>query len=159
MYDIGLWLGKGAFFLYMSTLIPGILRRLRIQPTIQALIMPFRRHLGILMFLSAWVHMGLTSTIPVLFSQQFTPPLLTTHQVLGMIALLILFPLWLTSNDYSQRRLKRRWKTLHSLTHIAMFFIFTHVALTSLWLGVIGLIVLVANLVSWGKHILVNSRQ
>jgi sulfoxide reductase heme-binding subunit YedZ len=36
----------------------------------------------------------------------------------GIAALLLLIPLALTSNNFSQRRLKQRWKTLHKLTYL-----------------------------------------
>lgn len=36
----------------------------------------------------------------------------------GIAALLLLLPLALTSNNYSQRRLKKRWQTLHKLTYV-----------------------------------------
>lgn len=159
IYEAGLWFGKVAFLLYITTLIPGILRRLQVQPLIQATIMPFRRHLGILMFLTAVVHFGYVSSIPVYFTQPFTPPVLTTHQTLGMLSLMLLLPLWLTSNDFSQKRLKKFWKYVHRLTHVAVFAIFAHVALANWWLGAIGLVVLIANVVSWGKVILGNRHE
>ena len=36
----------------------------------------------------------------------------------GMVALLLLTPLALTSNNYSLRRLKKRWQTLHKLVYL-----------------------------------------
>ena len=44
----------------------------------------------------------------------------------GWIALLILLALAITSNNYSTRKLGRRWKTLHRLVYLAAILTFVH---------------------------------
>ena len=44
----------------------------------------------------------------------------------GWIALLILLALAITSNNYSTRKLGRRWKTLHRLVYLAAILTFIH---------------------------------
>jgi methionine sulfoxide reductase heme-binding subunit len=147
-YNLGLNFGQLALISYLITLIPGILTRLKIQPLIGVLITPFRRHFGITMFLSAWAHLSLTTTFPLL--SQGLPLVLMLPQIVGLIGWWLLFPLWLTSNDWSQKKLGPKWKMLHKLTYIALFFIFFHVALMikTRWAILAG-IVLVAEVLSW----------
>lgn len=135
LYDLGSKLGVTALFLYVATLLPSIITRLQWYPLVTqpfaSILLPFRRHLGILMFISAWLHMSLTTTLPQLVTNGFEPnkiQLLLFHWM-GEIAWWMLFPLWLTSNDLSQRFLGKWWKRLHRLTYLAMLFIFLHVAL------------------------------
>lgn len=156
LFEYGGLLGEAALILYCVTLIPGIITRLQWFPTltrpIGSIIMLFRRHFGILMFITAFWHMTFTTYIPYYAMYNFNPPglpTLSTYQMMGMIAWLLLFPLWLTSNDFSQKKLGRNWKLLHKLTYISMMFIFLHVALQKAnWMLVIGLFV-VLEIISW----------
>lgn len=45
----------------------------------------------------------------------------------GIISLTIFSALAFTSNNWSIRRLKRKWKTLHQLTYVAMFLLLWHI--------------------------------
>jgi len=74
---------------------------MQIAPLLAVLIMPFRRHLGVLMFLCVFIHFSLTTQLPVLVSGVIPP--LNAPKLFGFGAMLLLFPLWLTSNDTSQR--------------------------------------------------------
>ena len=49
----------------------------------------------------------------------------------GWIAFVILVPLAVTSNDLSMRLLRRGWKNLHRLVHVAAVLVFAHWALTA----------------------------
>jgi sulfoxide reductase heme-binding subunit YedZ len=49
-----------------------------------------------------------------------------TYIILGLAAWLILFPLGLTSNRWSQRRMGRRWRTLHKAIYPAAIFVCLH---------------------------------
>jgi sulfoxide reductase heme-binding subunit YedZ len=49
----------------------------------------------------------------------------------GWLAFLIFAALALTSNDMSVRLLKRGWKNLHKLVHVAAILVFVHWALTA----------------------------
>lgn len=148
-YDIGANLGTVAFGLYCVTLIPGILKRFRFFPILQAMIMPFRRHIGVLMFLTAILHMSFTTTILLFFTPPIDFSVIMTHQVLGFVAVCALFPLWVTSNDYSVRTLKRNWTLLHKLTYVACLFIFLHLTFVEKKLAVIGFMFLSLEILSW----------
>ena len=66
--QLGKLLGVLSLVLFCVTLLPGIFTRLQVWKTVTSpvatLIAPFRRNLGILMFISAFVHMSLSSTLP-----------------------------------------------------------------------------------------------
>lgn len=157
VYEIGLKLGEIATMLYVVTLAPGIITRLQWFPQltqpIASIILPFRRHFGILMFLTAFVHLSFTTTLPHFARYDFKPPQLlpplALFQWMGLIAWLCLLPLWLTSNDLSQKKLGKTWKILHRFTYFALIFIFLHTALQGvIWMYLIGT-TLVLEALSW----------
>jgi sulfoxide reductase heme-binding subunit YedZ len=112
--------------------------------------MLFRRHLGIFMFLAAITHLILVSTIPKLFTYSaITLDIFPQREIFGIVAMLLLFPLWLTSNDYSVVHLGKYWEWIHRLTYFALFLIFLHVALLEFSLGLIGAMVIILEIISW----------
>ncbi len=127
IYELGKKAGVVALGLYLLSLVPGILSRTRWFPLVGTIIMPFRRQIGILMFLAALVHFNWTTSIFVFVLG--VPPMFNWAQIAGLASLLILLPLWLTSNDPSKKFLGTKWKMLHNLTHLAIFLIFTHLVL------------------------------
>ena len=113
----------------------------------------FRRHLGILMYLTMFVHMSWTTTLPLISLFGYDPsnyPMLATFQLVGVATALVLLPLFLTSNDLAVKKLGPWWKRIHTLTYIAMFLIFTHVALIekSKWIVVMA-VTIMAWVFSW----------
>jgi methionine sulfoxide reductase heme-binding subunit len=147
LYEVGSELGPIALCFYLLTLIPGITQRLQVALPIGVLLNTFRRHFGVTMFLTALLHMSLTTALPTLV--QGGLPVLMTPQWFGFFAVLTLFPLWLTSNDASQKFLGKRWKTLHRLTYVALLLIFGHVTLMlSNWRWIAG-VILVLEILSW----------
>lgn len=163
--ELGRRLGVLATLLFVTTLLPGILMRLR--PYSQSLIplatiiTPFRRHLGILMFLSAFVHMSFTTTLPyVAFNgwQALPPPVEILH-IAGSLAWLILLPVWLTSNDVSMKKLGKNWKRLQRLTYVAIWFVFGHLVLVGSPLALLVIVVAILEVASWGKFLLVDQRN
>lgn len=153
--DIGARVGQIAVFLFCLTLLPGIIRRLGLatpllQPIVSLLTL-FRRHIGITMFLTAFVHQIFNSTVQnLLFFHSLLPPNgFPTFVLLGLIAWLLLVPVWLTSNDTSQRFLGKKWKTLQRLTYISIWFIFAHVALQGESLAIILAITAILEVLSW----------
>lgn len=151
--------GQVALYLFLSTLIPGILKRFKVLPLFSASIILFRRHLGILMYSLALFHSMYLSTIPMLMTQGFNIKSLSTHEVYGSLAVLILFPVWLTSNDYSQKKLGKFWKTTQRLTYIAIIFIFLHVATVSQKAMVATAIIFAFEIISWVKVWFFDKRQ
>jgi len=180
--DAGELLGGLSLVLFCLTLLPGIITRLKIWPTVTlpvaTLITPFRRNLGILMFLTAFVHMSLTTTLPFLALQlisiqslmplslvqqlttvfsAFPPPLRLFEQV-AVMGWILLLPVWLTSNDFAQKKLGKWWKRVQRLTYVVIWFIMAHVALQgSFWTVVVG-VVAVLEVTSWVK-VLVFANQ
>jgi len=151
LIGIGRSLGTAAFFLYIATLIPSMIRRLQIRQLlpIMSILLPFRRQFGVLMFLTAFVHQSFTTVLPYLVFVDFDfaqlpPPLLARH-ITGFAAWWLLFPLWLTSNDLAVKKLGKWWKRLHKLTYAALFLIMAHVALVSSWWYVAVLITILAG--------------
>lgn len=165
LLELGSKLGTVSLILFTLTMIPGIVKRLVLLPKltlpIATLITPFRRHLGILMFLTAFVHMSFSSTLPYIALQLlstgtvvFPPPLRLFEQV-GVIAWMLLMPVWLTSNDLAMKKLGKKWKLLQRFTYVALWLIFVHVAMQTdkkaIILFVIGLLEVISWLVFWWR--------
>ncbi|MBP9820157.1 ferric reductase-like transmembrane domain-containing protein [Candidatus Woesebacteria bacterium] len=152
MLDVGNKFGVLALILYGFTLLPGILKRLQILPVTQVTLMLFRRQFGILMFLTVLIHSGYSLLFPLLSTSTLSINLFTTREVLGTIAEIVLFPLFITSNDRSVRVLGKWWNRVHKLTYVALLFIFGHVVLLGgelhlkLFIGSL----LVLEFISWG---------
>jgi len=146
LYQWGVWCGRIALVLYCITLIPGITKRLGIQHKLFSLIRIFRRYIGISVFLFALTHASFVRLI-LFLPQIFTGPL---FQIFGLISLILLFFMFLTSNDFSQNRLGIWWYRLHWVTHIIMISVFFHTLLqrVSVWSVLIGIII-VAQLASF----------
>lgn len=160
LFNWGPIFGQLAVGLYVLTLIPGIIVRLKwwsaITQPIGLSLMLFRRHFGILMFILAFIHLTFSSTLPYLALYNFQPPALPalrSFEIMGAIGWALLFPLWLTSNDWAVKKLGRWWKREHRLTYVALFFIFTHVALQgglgAIALAVTGILVGLSWVVFW----------
>lgn len=137
--DLGKTLGQGAILLYILTLMPGIFRRFRLQHEIVQLLMIFRRHIGILMYLFVFAHMWFLYWVDVVATgnMQIPPP---NYIAMGSFAHIILLLLVVTSNDYSTRKFGIWWHRIHNLTYIAVGLIFLHVALqeVSVWAFLMG---------------------
>jgi DMSO/TMAO reductase YedYZ heme-binding membrane subunit len=156
-YEIGSKVGTLAVAVYSLTLMPGILKRLNQLPFIRASLFLFRRQLGVLAFLLILLHSSFVVTIPSIQEGVFIPQL-NTRQTYGVIAMWLLFPLWLTSNNFSAKKLGKFWGVLHKLTYLALFFVMLHVALLSLKTGAVLLLVLIAEIVSWINKLFCNKK-
>jgi sulfoxide reductase heme-binding subunit YedZ len=164
IFSLGSKLGTFSLICYLITLVPGIVTRLQWLPLITqpvgSMLMIFRRHFGILMFISAFVHMSFTTTLPQLVFNNFEISQITlqTYHVMGILGWWILFPLWLTSNDVSVKKLGVWWKRVHMLTYTALFFIFLHVALQLESWAVVLAGVMVLEIISWALFLRRQSR-
>lgn len=127
-------LGCLALIAYVLTLAPGIFRvvvpSLMRQKRFKQFFKPdLRRYLGILAFVLALGH-----AIPIAMHRRFV--LLDSETYIfyfhGILSLGILAALAVTSNRWSQRKLKKHWKELHALTYFAMFFLTWHV-ISAMW--------------------------
>lgn len=101
-----------------------------------------RRHLGVSMFIAAFIHggfsmfqfhaLGNVNPIYSLFTSNMDYNSLTNFpfQVLGFLALLILFVMASTSHDFFLANLSAKvWKRLHMMVYLAYGFIIAHVFL------------------------------
>ena len=116
-----------ALILYILTLAPTMLRIVlpKVGRTKVALYLTRRRRqIGIL----AWVFAFLHGTIIVIQRNlSFTDVKTYTNYFQGLILITIFTLLAITSNDFSKKRLKRHWKTLHNLTFLALFILPWHI--------------------------------
>jgi DMSO/TMAO reductase YedYZ heme-binding membrane subunit len=142
--------GTTSALLYLLTHVPGILKRFNFLPLFKASLFLFRRQFGVTMFLLSIFHQSVMGLFPKLIQFGFVDPkLLTQHEIYGSAGLLLLFPLWLTSNDTSVKKLGPWWKRVHRLTYIALFFIYLHVATVSNSLRLLFIMVAMTQLASW----------
>lgn len=156
LYTVGTWFGSGALTLYILTLLPGIIKRLQFLPEytmpIARILTIFRRHLGILMFLLVFVHLGFVFLLPRGLTGQLAVSKLNLEpgHYFGITAFIMLFPLWITSNDISFKLLGQIRNTIHRLTYVILFILFMHVSFYNRrWAVVMGVLfaVLILSLV------------
>lgn len=146
----GIWLGRLSLITYFLTLVPGMARRTRIGIRQVVPLMTNRRQLGVLMFWLALGHWLYLTLLPTLMFN--LPILLDSARLAGMISLAILTPLWLTSNDFAQRKLGKKWRYLHNLTHLVVGLLFLHVAFFSAPIAILAALVLLINSISWAME-------
>ncbi len=123
--------GETSAILFLIVLTPGILKRFRMTGLLldlQLVLMAVRRQLGISMYLTAIFHSLWVKNLALLKSGLPLAPG-NFREILGVLALFLLTPLFLTSNDTSQRLLGKTWNTLHKLVYLINWLIFGHVAL------------------------------
>ncbi|MDP4011156.1 MAG: ferric reductase-like transmembrane domain-containing protein [Candidatus Roizmanbacteria bacterium] len=126
---VGLLSGQIAVWFFIATLLPGIARRFKIQHIAFTFLMSIRRQLGVSMFLLGLLHYASLRLFLVLFAGvplDMTPPV---FEIFGFFALYSLVPLYITSNDYSVKKLGVWWRRVHSIAYITVWLIFGHVAL------------------------------
>lgn len=158
-YSLSGKVGTVALFLFLGTLMPGIFQRFKVLPLFSASIVLFRRQIGILMFFCALVHSMFISTIPTLMSGTTSLDQLPPNALTGIFIILILFPVWITSNDISQKKLGKWWKTIQRLTYFAMITIFIHVALIEKSAAILTVTVFSLEIASWVKVWFFKSQQ
>ncbi len=123
-------LGKYAIVCYFITLIPGIFRRFKITHPLLIILTTFRRQIGIFTYLLAFGHYFLMrGALQLKTGMIFAPPI---FEVMGVTALLLLTPLFITSNDLSLKKLGKWWKKIHQLTYLALGLVLLHVILQRL---------------------------
>ena len=120
-------LGFVSLVFYCLTLLPTLLRIIfpqTKQTGIPKWLLLQRRLIGILAFLFAVGH-GL-----LLIKKRhvdFTDITTSWIYIQGIGMMVIFTLLAVTSNDWSVKRLKKRWKQLHQLTYLAMFLLTWHI--------------------------------
>lgn len=149
-YYLALNFGRAGLVFYSITLIPGICRRFGIKHKLVSIIMIFRRYFGIAMYLSILIHFFTIRGTRIFLTQTLALLSRPTFEIMGIIALFLTLPMFLTSNDLSVRMLGVWWKRIHRLTYIIIWFIMLHVVIqrVSLWSILIS-IVLITQMASF----------
>jgi sulfoxide reductase heme-binding subunit YedZ len=117
------------YFLLITLAAPLILKRLKRPSPLPTYLI--KRTLGLAAFIYALLHLTAYLVFDVeLDFNAFVNDLAERPFILiGMIALLILFPLAITSTQGWQRRLKKHWLTLHKGIYLATALAIIHYAL------------------------------
>ena len=145
-------MGQISFVLFCTAITPGIIKRLGILTQLQISLMLFRRQFGVTMYLMALNHMAFMFAIPIFLAPIFEFPPLNSFLLYGVASVSLLLPLWVTSNDWSVKKMGKWWKILHGLIYIAVFTIFMHVGLANRSLGAVALVFLILEILSWLKY-------
>ncbi|MBP9700422.1 ferric reductase-like transmembrane domain-containing protein [Candidatus Woesebacteria bacterium] len=130
--EMGEKFGQLALCFFILASIPGMAGRFRIKHPLVTIGLMFRRHIGISTFVLAFMHSQISYIIPFIslgMLPPFPPPIFVLW---GASAYLGLFILFITSNDWSVKKLGDWWKRLHKLLYILFWFIFLHVAFQEL---------------------------
>ena len=133
-YTIGVFFGRTALTLLGIVVLPGILGRFAIEIKITRIITLFRRQLGILVFVLAFSHYQLVRGISIYTGQIPLMPR-PVFEVLGTSALFLVFFMFLTSNNFSQKKLGKNWKRLHRVVYLILWLLVLHTGLQriSIW--------------------------
>lgn len=93
-----------------------------------AVLMRFRRMLGLYVFFYAFCHFSiwLVADHSFNFADMFEDIIERPYITLGFSAFLLLIPLAITSNQAMVRRLGKRWKKLHQLTYLVTILAILH---------------------------------
>gem|GEM_PF-6157535 len=114
-----------ATYLFLATIIPGALQRLSLVHPLIRLLIAWRRTLGIAMYFFALVHLlFLLEDMPWFSGGAITS--LDIFTATGLLTMLFLLPVLVTSNTSSITFLKKRWKILQRLTYITVPLIAIH---------------------------------
>lgn len=83
-------------------------------------ILPLKRPLGLYAFMYLTIHFLLFVALDYgLNLPQIVDAIVEKkYALVGLIAFILLIPLAITSNRYSQRKLRKRWKKLHQLVYV-----------------------------------------
>jgi len=126
------WFGRLALLVLLIVITPGIIGRFGIDIKISRIVTLYRRRLGILVFLLAFTHFHIISLPRQAGIESLTIPL---FQAFGIATLLLITLLFLTSNNFSVKRLGSWWKRLHRFVYVILLLILFHTALQriSIW--------------------------
>jgi DMSO/TMAO reductase YedYZ heme-binding membrane subunit len=129
MYDISTPLGYLAAILFLLSILPGIVQRLKIT-SLNSITNPLRysrRTLGVAMFFAALSHYLFGVLFHVIKFNRLPEPKL--YFFFGLLALFLSLWLALTSNTFAKKKMGKWWKRLHSATYLIVWLIFAHVVL------------------------------
>lgn len=123
--------GSISLVVFWITLLPGMMKRFRLGGALIPLrttLMLFRRQMGITMYLFALTHLLWSRILPIInLNGDLTR--MSPFEAAGMLAFVLLTPVFITSNEWSVRTLGRAWHTVHALVYLVIWIVFLHVAL------------------------------
>jgi DMSO/TMAO reductase YedYZ heme-binding membrane subunit len=134
-----------AIFLALAVL-PGILGRLRWFTLVRIVLMMFRRHFGIMMYLSGLTHGWFMFFVPTILFGPAPPDIFVFF---GTLTILLGFPLFLTSNDWAVALLKNWWYRIHKLVYFMLLLAGLHTMYTSPKVGVLLLSLVALEIISF----------
>lgn len=160
LYDAGKIFGTVSVAMFILTILPGIAGRFRFSHPLVTIGVLFRRHLGISTFLLALLHAQIVYFFPNFIARYFVVP--PIYILFGSVSLYSMLALAATSNDWSVRKLGKRWKILHRLVYLILWTIFGHVAMqefstTALIIAAAGVLEIVSLIVSSNRSTAVRS--
>lgn len=129
LYNVALWAGRTAMVLFCITITPGILKRFGITWNIRTIIMLIRRQFGVLTFSLAFLHFSLLRLFPFINGDYILKFPLLNFELFGLLSIFFMSFLFITSNDFSVRKMGKWWTILHNLIYIIAWTIAFHVAL------------------------------
>ncbi len=141
-----------AVILYIGSLIPGILKRLDILAMPRASMMMFRRELGDLAFLAGMTHGLLVRLLPKFLSPVLIGAIPPLPELIGLLALIVLIPLYATSNDFMIAKLGIWWSRIHRLTYLALGLLIFHTAWFSFQISLLLVFVGIIEIASYTKN-------
>lgn len=131
--------GEYAVIFFILVSVPGIARRFRFSHKLIMILMMFRRQLGVLTYMFILIHAVILRAIPWITKE--IPLMVEPFVLMGSLASMVLFAIFVTSNDWSVSHLGDWWAKIHNLMYIAVWFIFMHLAIqgVSQWTVALGL--------------------
>jgi len=141
VYEWGETSGTISLVFFCLSIFPGILRRFGRSSKVTQVLMLFRRQIGVTAFIFGFFHYLAVRMLPILFAGvpvNMNPPL---FEIFGFLTLYPMSLLFLTSNDFSVKKMGVWWKRLHSLSYLIVWSLFIHVALQGgeTWMYLIGI--------------------
>lgn len=135
VYSLGRKCGQLAIGLLGVVVMPGILGRFGIEIRITRIITLFRRQIGISIFLLSFAHYSFVKSLPSFYAGVLPLMNLVIFELFGLLAFTIFFLMFLTSNNWSIRKLGKWWKRLHQLVYAALLLLVLHTAMQkiSIW--------------------------
>lgn len=102
-----------------------ILKKLSFTKPLRAWLLKSRRYFGVASFVYAFIHLVLYIR-DVYYLTDMLDEVLTWKMGSGWIAMIVFMPLVFTSNNYSIKKLAKKWKVLQRLTYIVVIASFVH---------------------------------
>jgi len=150
VYEWGVTSGTISLVFFCLSIFPGILRRFGRNSKVTQVLLLFRRQIGVTAFLFGFFHYLAVRMLPILLVGVPINLNPLPFEIFGFLTLYPMSLLFLTSNDYSVKRMGVWWKRLHWLSYVLVWTLFFHVVLQrmSIWSFIIGVFAFL-EVLSW----------